>query len=88
MSNTEKSKLYWAARRGMLELDIFLMPFVENQYELLADEDKRSFRALVECTDMELYVWLSNKEPAPEQFTTIVNKIRKYASDTAKNKHS
>lgn len=88
MSNTEKAKLYWAARRGMLELDIFLMPFVEHEYEKLTDLDKNSFQALVECTDMELYVWLSNKEPAPEQFITIVNKIRQYARDTAKNKHN
>lgn len=88
MSNTEKAKLYWAARRGMLELDIFLMPFVENQYEKLADVDKLSFQALVDCTDMELYVWLSNKEPAPEQFVAIVNKIREYAKNTAKNQHT
>ena len=86
-SNIEKSKLYWAARRGMLELDIFLMPFVEHQYEKLTEADQQNFQALVECTDMELYYWLSDKEPAPEEFVNMVDRIRQYARDTAKDKH-
>jgi len=87
MNNPEKSKLYWAARRGMLELDIFLMPFVEHQYETLTEAEQKKFQELIECTDMELYYWLSEKEPVPEEFQHIVQKIRQYARDTAKDKH-
>ncbi|MAZ38742.1 MAG: hypothetical protein CMF49_01355 [Legionellales bacterium] len=86
MSNDEISKLYWAARRGMLELDIFLMPFVKNVYQYLSHDEQVNFQAFLSCTDMELYYWLTEKEPAPAQYLDLVNRIIQYARDTAKSK--
>lgn len=34
-----KARLRWACRRGMLELDVLLMPFVEEGYDALSAEE-------------------------------------------------
>lgn len=86
MTNNDKSKVYWAARRGMLELDIFLMPFVDNVYINLSKEEQDCFKSLIACTDMELFHWLTEKEPAPEVYNKLVNRIINYAKDRAKRK--
>ena len=35
----EKNRLIWASRRGMLELDLMLQPFVEQHYDQLDQTD-------------------------------------------------
>ena len=44
-----KNRLRWASRRGMLELDLILAPFVENVYDTLDQDDKLRFEVLLEC---------------------------------------
>lgn len=39
-----QSKIFWHSRRGMLELDLLLVPFAGEAYELLALEDKKLYR--------------------------------------------
>lgn len=52
-----KAKLRWACRRGMLELDVLLMPFVDEAYDVLSDDDKRKFIKLLDCDDPDLFAW-------------------------------
>ncbi len=59
---TDKARLKWACRRGMLELDVLLMPFVDQAYEHLSDEDKKTFERLLECDDPELFAWFMGHE--------------------------
>ena len=42
---TEKryARLKWACRRGMLELDVLLQPFVEEAFHDLSDQDQETF---------------------------------------------
>lgn len=48
MSNLDsKAKLRWACRRGMLELDVLFMPFVEDAYDSLSDNEKGIFQRLL-----------------------------------------
>ena len=42
-----KPKLKWACRRGMLELDILLEPFVDEAYDALSIEKKSCISAFV-----------------------------------------
>ena len=44
-----KNRLLWASRRGMLELDLILTPFVENVYDTLSKDDQLRFEVLLEC---------------------------------------
>jgi antitoxin CptB len=62
----QKNRLLWASRRGMLELDLLLQPFVENHYDLLCDSDKQQFHLLLELEDQQLFQWLVQKEQASD----------------------
>ncbi len=38
---SELNRLFWQSRRGMLELDVLLVPFVKEVYPDLDEEDQR-----------------------------------------------
>ena len=72
-----RNRLLWASRRGMLELDLLLTPFVEHHYEHLSEQDKMVFEVLLEQEDQTLYKWLINRRILPDNnFFRIVNIIR------------
>lgn len=71
-------RLRWACRRGMLELDLVLEPFLENVLPNLAPEQQAQFERLLECEDQDLFNWFLRKEdPSDEQDMEIVTIIRK-----------
>ena len=60
------NRMRWASRRGLLELDLLLAPFVDACYRDLAEEDKRIFRRLVTCEDQDLMNWIMGREPVDD----------------------
>ncbi|CUU25119.1 hypothetical protein EM595_2888 [Duffyella gerundensis] len=73
----EKSRIHWACRRGMLELDISIMPFFEYEYDSLNDEDKQLFIRLLKSDDPDLFNWMMNHgEPADEELKRMVRLIQ------------
>jgi antitoxin CptB len=64
ISEVELKKLYWHSRRGMLELDLLLIPFVQKRLSALSDEEQQLYEQLLEEEDQDLFVWLIGKEPA------------------------
>ena len=76
-TNVEKARLRWRCRRGMLELDLLLQPFVENAYDNLSAEEKRQFHALLDFQDQELLECLMlQKPPEDGRLNDIINKVR------------
>lgn len=76
----EYNRLRWASRRGMLELDLILMPFVEGAYPTLNASDQADYARLLECEDQDLFAWfLHRQEPDDESLRPIVAKVRSYA---------
>lgn len=72
----ELNRLRWAARRGMLELDLILSPFVEHGYSDLSPEDQQKFERLLECEDQDLFNWFLNKAtPESDEMKAIVNLV-------------
>ncbi|XPF93651.1 succinate dehydrogenase assembly factor 2 [Colwellia sp. RE-S-Sl-9] len=57
-----KPRLRWACRRGMLELDVLLLPFVDEAYDDLSEENKVIFERLLVCQDPELFAWFMGHE--------------------------
>ncbi|GLX81422.1 FAD assembly factor SdhE [Thalassotalea eurytherma] len=55
--SNNKARLRWACRRGMLELDVLFLPFVDNSFDDLSDEQKLTFERLLECDDPDLFAW-------------------------------
>ncbi len=73
----QKNRLYWAARRGMLELDLVLLPFLDNHYDNLSEEYQQLFGDLLECEDQDMFAWFIDKvDPADPNILKIVKKIR------------
>ncbi len=72
----EYKRLVWHSRRGMLELDLLLVPFVREAYPELADEDKARYRQLIECEDTELNAWfMQSSRPEDPDLARIVDLI-------------
>lgn len=71
------NRLKWASRRGMLELDLLLLPFVEQIYPQLSGEDQARFQRLLACEDQDLFRWLLDREePEDPDLARIVAVIR------------
>ena len=72
-----KNRLLWASRRGMLELDLILTPFVENVYDTLRKDDQLRFEVLLECEDQTLFMWFMQREnPSDPNMERIIKIIR------------
>lgn len=72
----EARKLKWKCRRGILELDILLERFYEDQFQILTAKEKKIFNRLLDEPDPLLYDWfLGHKVPSSVQFQSLVKKI-------------
>lgn len=77
MERMEKNKLFWASRRGMLELDLVLLPFVENVYPDLPEDDKQRYWQLLDQQDQDLFAWfLRRSNPEDADLLRIVEIVR------------
>ncbi len=75
----DHQRMRWASRRGMLELDLVLAPFVEAVYPTLADADRACYQRLMECEDQELYAWfLGRGVPEDTALAALVRRIVAY----------
>ncbi|MES2212802.1 MAG: succinate dehydrogenase assembly factor 2 [Pseudomonadota bacterium] len=79
MEETHQKRLHWGCRRGMLELDLMLIPFLEQQYNSLNDALKNDFEDLLTADDPELFRWLMGHGQPPEGYQVIARTIREYA---------
>ncbi len=80
----EYNRLVWASRRGMLELDLILQPFVENVYKNLDESDQKRYDLLLEEQDQDLFNWfLKKQDPADENLLRIVKIIREKSNKYA-----
>jgi len=76
-----KPKLRWACRRGMLELDVLLAPFVEEGYDALSEQQKVDFERLLACDDPDLFAWFMGHNRSDDAaiqalIELIVNRVR------------
>ncbi len=76
-----KPRLRWACRRGMLELDVLLAPFVEQGYDALTEPEKHIFERLLACDDPDLFAWFmghaESKDPQLQALVRVIlNRVR------------
>jgi antitoxin CptB len=84
ISNEEINRMRWAARRGMLELDLVLEPFVTGRYADLDERDRERFQQLMICEDQDLFSWfLGREQPRDEELAVIVSKILEFTRTPA-----
>ncbi|MCB1675405.1 MAG: succinate dehydrogenase assembly factor 2 [Halioglobus sp.] len=76
----EINRMRWASRRGMLELDLVLEPFVTARYARLDAIDRKRFQQLMRCEDQDLFAWfLAREQPADGELAAIVSQILEFA---------
>lgn len=74
--DADNRRVYWHSRRGMLELDLVLMPFAEQVYPGLDPEARRRYRDLLACEDADIFAWLLHRvPPADPDIASIVDRI-------------
>ncbi len=73
-----RNRLRWGCRRGMLELDILLGDFVDNEcFEALSRDEKIIFQDLLEESDQDLYgFFMTGVKPESEAIANVIEKIR------------
>jgi antitoxin CptB len=73
VEQSELNRLFWQSRRGMLELDVLLVPFVKEVYPTLDEENQRRYRLLLSCEDQDMFGWFMERAvPDDEDLRIIV----------------
>ncbi len=69
-------QLYWRSRRGMLELELMLVPFFREHYPRLPPELKRTYAELLDCEDWLIFDWLQGRsKPERPGMQRLVERI-------------
>jgi antitoxin CptB len=75
----DKARIKWACRRGMLELDVVIMPFFEERFDSLSEQEQKDFVSLLECDDPDLFNWvMKHGRSDNQQHAEMVDKIVAY----------
>jgi antitoxin CptB len=78
----EYRRLCWRSRRGMLELDLALLPFVERRLVALTAVEQARYGRLLDHDDWDIYDWiLGRSAPPTADLASIVAAVR--AANTA-----
>jgi len=78
-SVVESSRILWACRRGMLELDLLLGPYAKEVYPHLDASKQRCFEALLEQEDQLLFDCFMGKRSPNASFLDCINEVQQYA---------
>ena len=70
-------QLRWRSRRGLLELELLLLPFAQQRLAELSPEQLDSYEQLLECEDLDIYDWLQQRsQPTDASLQMIVDLVR------------
>ena len=76
LTELEINRLRWRSRRGMLELDLLLLPFFDEVFHELSEHKQQVFIRLLEQDDPDLHQWLSRKGiPEDSELAELVEEI-------------
>ena len=60
-SDSQRARLLWQCRRGMLELDAMLQAFMDKRYDDLNEVQQRAFERLLQTPDQLLLEYLMGR---------------------------
>ena len=82
MKSLKYNQLYWRSRRGMLELDLQLQPFLEQSFFSLEENEKEGYEKLLLEEDWQIYDWLRGvTAPVDEDVALVVDKIMRFQQE-------
>lgn len=70
-------RLRWRSRRGMLELELAMKPFVEQHLADLPPPQQELYAALLEHDDWDIFDWIQGRAVPPDPaMVPLVDAIR------------
>ncbi|MEG1041796.1 MAG: succinate dehydrogenase assembly factor 2 [Pseudomonas sp.] len=76
VEQVELNRLFWHSRRGMLELDVLLVPFSQDVFATLSQEDRALYWRLLSCEDQDLFGWFmergESEDPELQRMVRII----------------
>ena len=76
MEDVIRKRLHWHSRRGMWELDLLLLPFLEQRFDALSEDDKALYVQLLAEEDQDLFVWLMKRDPCGNaEYQRLINMV-------------
>ena len=75
----EWNRVKWASRRGLLELDLLLAPFVTEAFLELNTVLRQDYRELLFQDDQDLMEWIMGRSAITEdRFVRVIEEIRRF----------
>lgn len=75
---SEVARLRWRCRRGMKELDLVLLRYLEQDYPQASPADRDAFERILELQDPDLFGYLVGRDtPAEASLRHVVARIRR-----------
>ena len=73
---SELDRIRWQCRRGMLELDLVLNRFVEQDLAGLDAGQLQVFKELLAEADTHLLAWVMGQAEAPAKYAELLQRMR------------
>ena len=74
----EVARLRWRCRRGMKELDLVLLRYLEQDYPQASPDDRDAFARILELQDPDLFGYLVGRDtPVEASLRHVVARIRR-----------
>jgi len=78
--DTQRARLLWQCRRGMLELDAMLLAFMDKAYDDLNASQQHAFEVLLQTSDQLLLEYLMGRTiPIDKEVAYVTRRIRESA---------
>ncbi len=76
--------LLWASRRGMLELDVILTPYIDAEFQNMSEANIKHFEDYLTQDDPDLYAWLMGFETPNSEYLELTNHIKAFINKRIK----
>ena len=75
---TDLARLRWRCRRGMRELDVLLLRYLDQAWSQVSNGERDAFAQLIDLPDPELFGYLVGRaEPAEDTLRAVIDAIRR-----------
>ena len=78
---SQRSRLIWRCRRGIREMDILLLDYLETHYDTATVENQNTFEELLEENDLDILSWIMEKTSPDEKYIKLIKFIRESATN-------
>ena len=72
MGNPEMARLRWRCRRGMKELDLLLLNYIEHWYDEAGEAGQLAFKRLLSMPDPEILALLTGRSVTDDEHLVLI----------------